>query len=182
LESALNKLEPGTISDPIQSGSRIYIMGLRSRRLAQVGDPLDTRLAFLDVIFPAEKSAPLAILSTAHLKADQAAKDISSCTDAPRIAAENGGVISGDMVQARAGDLRDASMRKTLMEIDVGHAAQPLQLPNGFHVLVLCGRQSPQGGIPTREEVEARLIDQQLELKARRYLRDLQRDAAIDIK
>jgi peptidyl-prolyl cis-trans isomerase SurA len=45
--------------------------------------------------------------------------------------------------------------------------------------MVLCDRENTGSDIPTLEQLEDRLYDQELALIARRYLRDIRREAAI---
>jgi peptidyl-prolyl cis-trans isomerase SurA len=50
-------------------------------------------------------------------------------------------------------------------------------------MLALCQRDRIGGAdLPSREQVESRLLDQQLSLASRRWLRDLRRDATIETR
>ena len=50
-----------------------------------------------------------------------------------------------------------------------------------MRVLVLCGRDDPQGaGAPSFEQIQAQMEDDRVNKRARIYLRDLRRDAVID--
>lgn len=52
----------------------------------------------------------------------------------------------------------------------------------GLQLFILCDRQLTGPGVPSREQIEQQLISQQLSLLARRWLRDLRRDATVDIR
>jgi peptidyl-prolyl cis-trans isomerase SurA len=52
----------------------------------------------------------------------------------------------------------------------------------GVNVLVVCQRTDPSGAQPSRDDIRKRLFDQRLDLVARGYLRDLRRQAFIDIR
>jgi peptidyl-prolyl cis-trans isomerase SurA len=182
IASVLDKMEIGSISDPVQVAAGFYILGLRNKRVVMGADPNDTRLEFRHVVFPAAKNAPLATISTARLRAEKFSGDVSGCDSVLQAAATNGGQVVGDIVKIRAGDMPPA-VRMAVMSAEIGKSSKPVQLDNGFHVFAICTKQaSTQGGMPSREEVEMRLRDAQLQLKARRYLRDLRRDATIDLK
>jgi peptidyl-prolyl cis-trans isomerase SurA len=48
---------------------------------------------------------------------------------------------------------------------------------------VLCGRDEPtDAGAPSYDQVYAQLNEERVNLRARRYLRDLRRDAVIDFR
>ena len=88
--------------------------------------------------------------------------------------------------------------RKILEKTPNGRATPPLRSASGVQMFVVCaggmipGRQQMQqeagGGeakpfqMPTREDIQSRLYNQELSMMARRYLRDLRRDANIDIR
>jgi peptidyl-prolyl cis-trans isomerase SurA len=92
-----------------------------------------------------------------------------------------------------------ADFRKILEKTPNGRATPPLRSASGVQMFVICSggmvpgrdavvQQQPQGEtihafqMPTREEVQNRLYNQELSMMARRYLRDLRRDASIDIR
>ncbi|MEL4411517.1 hypothetical protein, partial [Shewanella algae] len=79
LADALNKMEVGAISEPIQVAAGFYILGLRNKRTIMGADPNDTKLEFRHVVFPAAKNAPLAAISTARLRAEKFSTDVPSC-------------------------------------------------------------------------------------------------------
>jgi peptidyl-prolyl cis-trans isomerase SurA len=87
--------------------------------------------------------------------------------------------------------------RKILEKTPNGRATPPLRSANGVQMFVVCaggmspGRQAMQQEaqgetkpfqMPTREEIQNRLYNQELSMMSRRYLRDLRRDASIDIR
>jgi peptidyl-prolyl cis-trans isomerase SurA len=49
-------------------------------------------------------------------------------------------------------------------------------------VLVICGRDESEADEPTFDQVYNRLNEERLNLRARRYLRDLRRDAVIEFR
>ena len=86
--------------------------------------------------------------------------------------------------------------RKILEETPNGRSTPPLRGATGVEMFVICsGGMVPAaqvGGGPapaakaatevTKEEVESRLYNQELSMLARRYLRDLRRDATIEMR
>jgi peptidyl-prolyl cis-trans isomerase SurA len=64
----------------------------------------------------------------------------------------------------------------------VGQASEPVQTGSDMRVLVVCGKKVAEVKEPTPAEIEDFLSNQRLAMMARRYLRDLRRDAIIDYK
>jgi peptidyl-prolyl cis-trans isomerase SurA len=64
----------------------------------------------------------------------------------------------------------------------VGQVSEPIRTSAGLHLVAVCGKR---GGGPrelTAEQVENRLYGQQLDLIARRYMRDLRNSATIETR
>jgi peptidyl-prolyl cis-trans isomerase SurA len=87
--------------------------------------------------------------------------------------------------------------RKILQQTPNGRATPPLRSASGVQMFVVCAggmvparqqmAQQPAAEtkpfqMPTRDEIQNRLYNQELSMMARRYLRDLRRDASIDIR
>lgn len=75
-------------------------------------------------------------------------------------------------------DIR-AEQREQLKDLGVGQLTKPENLPSGFQMLAVCGKTELQSDIAARSIVEDELREQQGEILARRYLRDLRRNAVI---
>ena len=104
---------------------------------------------------------------------------IKSCADVDAKSAGVDGVLAGDLGEAELKDLAPA-FRDAIQGLTPGQVSDPIRTDAGLHLIALCGRR--QGGIelPSRDEIESRLEDQQLSLVSRRYLRDLKNSATIE--
>jgi len=66
--------------------------------------------------------------------------------------------------------------------VEAGQTSDPIEGP-GFAVSFFVCELSVTGtNVPTRDQIENRLIDQQLAKASKRHLRDLRRGAAISIR
>jgi peptidyl-prolyl cis-trans isomerase SurA len=90
-------------------------------------------------------------------------------------------VVSSDQTKVR--DLPPA-LQEMLLRLDIGQATTPFgSFEEGVRVLVLCGRDDPQASQgPSFEQVYAQLEEERVNRRARRYLRDLRRDAVVDYR
>jgi len=73
-------------------------------------------------------------------------------------------------------------MRQQILQLKVAEATKPISNPNGLAVIMLCGRKDPEGGLPSRDQVENNLARERLDALARRYMRNLRRAAYIDVR
>jgi peptidyl-prolyl cis-trans isomerase SurA len=64
-----------------------------------------------------------------------------------------------------------------------GEAAAPFQDDAGIEIIVRCDKRAPPPrtafAMPTREEIEGQLFSEQISAMARRYMRDLRRQANV---
>jgi peptidyl-prolyl cis-trans isomerase SurA len=109
------------------------------------------------------------------------AQNIGGCGGAERMAGElNAEVVQSDDVKMR--DLPPA-LQEMMLQMQVGQATRPFgSIEEGVRVLVLCGRDVADPSAPSFDQVYAQLNEERINLRSRRYLRDLRRDAIIDFR
>jgi peptidyl-prolyl cis-trans isomerase SurA len=111
----------------------------------------------------------------------QASRSIGGCGGAEKLAAE----FKAEVVEADDVKLRELPpvLQQMLMGMQIGQATQPIgSLDDGVRVLVLCGRDVADPTMPTYDQLYAQMNEERVNLRARRYLRDLRRDAVIDFR
>jgi peptidyl-prolyl cis-trans isomerase SurA len=110
-----------------------------------------------------------------------AAKNVGGCGGAEKMAADfHGEVVSSDQVKMR--DLPPA-LQQMMLPMQVGQATQPFgSLDDGVRVLVICGRDQIDATAPTYDDIYSQLNEERVNMRARRYLADLRRDAVIEFR
>ena len=66
--------------------------------------------------------------------------------------------------------------------MEIGEASQPVRMPDGFLLLMVCERNEPKSQLPSREQIGDQLTRQRLDMMSRRYLRDVRSRAVVDIR
>jgi peptidyl-prolyl cis-trans isomerase SurA len=90
--------------------------------------------------------------------------------------------VGGDVGWVLPGQL-PAEVEEALSSMSEGEIAGPIRAAGGYYILQLRGQRSMAlDAEPDREEVRRVLVNQRLDLLARRYLRDLRRDAFVEIR
>jgi peptidyl-prolyl cis-trans isomerase SurA len=90
--------------------------------------------------------------------------------------------VGGDIGWVLPGQLAP-EVDEALQSMEEGEIAGPVRAIGGYYVLELRGQRSiAPDTVPQREEVRRVLQNQRLDLLARRYLRDLRRDAFVEIR
>ncbi|MEE8545581.1 MAG: peptidylprolyl isomerase [Alphaproteobacteria bacterium] len=181
VEAVLATLEVGEISSPIRAEGGYYLIKLRDRRKILVAEPFDAVVSLKQILFPL---SPGGSTDTVQAKRDLAktiAGSVKGCADFDAIASEIDTPGSGDLGTIRIGDL-PPEIRDAVAGLEIGLPSPPIERESGIHVFMVCDRSTPRTGMPTREEVRDGLLRQRLALMARRYLRDLRRDAVIELR
>jgi peptidyl-prolyl cis-trans isomerase SurA len=145
-------------------------------------DPQDAILAVkqITIPFPAGTTQASAETLVTRLRADLPA--MGGCGGAEALAGRFGGsVVAND--QVRLGNL-PPQLQQIMEPMQVGESTPPFGARDeGVRVLVLCGREDPQAaGAPSFDQLYAQMEENKVAMAARRYLRDLRRDAVIDYR
>lgn len=168
------QLQPGQISNPIPMPGGFQIIALVDRREGQVVEQLN----LVQITLPSSRAGaledPRGALGTA-------AAGLNSCENVGARFDGIEGVIITELGALSANALIP-QIRDALSGLEPVSATGVLDTAAGLQLFVLCDRQLTGPGVPSRDEIEQQLIGQQLSLLARRWLRDLRRDATVDIR
>ncbi|HWW59232.1 MAG TPA: peptidylprolyl isomerase [Sphingopyxis sp.] len=180
MADAATQMQPGQLVGPVEVPGGMSIMLMIDRRQVLTADPRDAILSLkqLSLEFPAGTTQARASELAGQFA--EATRTIAGCGAADEVAARLGAaVVSRDNIEMRA---LPAPLQSTLASLQVGQTTQPFGSPNeGVSVLVLCGRDMPAAAnAPNPEQIEQRLLEEKVNKRAQRYLRDLRRDAVIE--
>src|SRR4051794_6762245 len=181
LATALRGMSPGTVSTPIEVPGGVSIIAVQDTRKILTADPRDAVLNLKQVSISFPKGMARTAAEPVVSQFAAAARSIGGCGGAEKIAADfHGEVVTSDQVKMR--DLPPA-LQQMMMPMQVGQATQPFgSLEEGVRVLVICGRDEASSNEPSYDDVYNQINEERVNTRARRYLRDLRRDAVIDYR
>jgi len=181
LGSALRQMGPGMISNPIAIPGGVSILAVQDTRKILTADPRDAILSLKQISISFAKGTTREQAEPMVARFAEAAKTVGGCGGADKIATDfHGEIVQQDQVKMR--DLPPA-LQQLMLPMQVGQATQPFgSLDEGVRVLVICGRDEIDPTAPTYDEVFNQINEERLNLRARRYLRDLRRDAVIEFR
>jgi len=181
LAAVVRQMRPGMISQPVKVQGGYSIVAVQDTRKILTADPRSSLLSLkqISVSFPQGTTRQQAEPQIARFS--QGALNIGGCGGADKLAADlNGEVVESDQVKVR--DLPPA-LQEMMLQMQVGQATRPFgSIEDGVRVLVLCGRDEVDPSAPSFDQVYAQLNEERINLRSRRYLRDLRRDAVIDYR
>lgn len=171
LDAVLPSLEKGQISEPIAVPGGVYVIALLDERVNTSDTVYTLKQVNIQITDPSEMGA-----SMERLRALQ--PSVKSCKTLKSDIAGQENVASAEMGEVKASEV-SGEILSTIEATDVGALSEPFETPGGPVALLVCDRQVTGAGIPTRTEIEERLMDQQLAQASKRHLRDLRRKATI---
>jgi peptidyl-prolyl cis-trans isomerase SurA len=181
LATVLREMPAGSISNPIPVPGGFSIIAIQDTRKILTADPRDAILTLKQVSIAFPKGTDRAAAEPVVARFGEAAKSIGGCGGADKLAADfHAEIVSSDGVKMR--DLPPA-LQRLMLPMQVGQATQPFgSLDDGVRVLVICGRDEATSTAPSYDDVYAQLNEERVNSRARRYLRDLRRDAVIEFR
>ncbi|HUJ02960.1 MAG TPA: hypothetical protein VLW75_04925, partial [Rhizomicrobium sp.] len=94
------------------------------------------------------------------------------------------GSIYMDLGNMKVSEL-SPQIQAALAKTRPGDVAEPFQSPAGVEIIVRCDKAAPQitaFHMPSRDDIEEQLFEEQMSVLARRYLRDLRREADVETR
>ena len=178
---ALSTLDLLEISQPIRTAGGYYIVGYRDRRRILTADPLDELVNLMQIsnFFTTETTEESAI--EWYNNAVEELKSGTSCADMQNLAERLGDAEFRQLGEVSLKQL-NPELRDLLSNLEDDQTTEPLNTPEGFIIFAVCGRRIPTPQLPSVQEIQQQIENQRLVMMARRYLRDLRRDAIIDYK
>jgi peptidyl-prolyl cis-trans isomerase SurA len=183
IQAVLPGLDRGKVSDPIPVPGGVAIIAMIDKRQVLSANPADAILSLKQLTIPIPSDMTETVARELAQKIRKQTEAMGGCGRAEAVAKEIGAtVVSNDHL--RIGDL-PGPLQQIMETLPVGGATPPFgSARDGLRVLVLCGRDDASGtaALPSFEDVYGQLNDQRVNSAARRYLRDLRRDAVIDYR
>ena len=193
LNDALRKLEVGAMTDPIRSTGGYYILALRERQ-EPMGTKIDNApkgptgpagtLPLARLLFPVNPRAPKAELEGIMNVANQIVQRYQGCASLQEIHKQLTGTVYMDLGNVKLEEL-SPQIQKAMASTGPGEAAQPFMSEAGIELITRCDKRpeiKTAYVMPTRQQVEDQLFQNQISALARRYLRDLRRAANIQVR
>lgn len=182
LAEAARVLPVGQISNPIAVPGGYSLLLVQDTRRELMPDARDSVLSLkqMSIGFPQGTTPAQAAPIVARFV--QTAQTMGGCGRAEEAAAAiNAEVVSNDQMKVR--DF-PAQLQEMLLKLGIGQTTAPFgSMQERVSILVLCGRDDPQEvDQPSFDQIYAQLNEQRVNMRARRFLRDLRRDAIVDYR
>ena len=181
LSALVAQMPVGAVSDAIPNSGGYSIIALVDSRRILTSDARDAVLSLMQMSIALPPGSTPAQADARGQELGQATQRMGGCGGAQATAQRIGAdLISNDQVRVRE---LPPLLQQMLLNLGVGQATQPFGSPERISVLVLCGREDPpEVTTPSTDQIENLILEQRVQRRAQRYLRDLRRDAVIDYR
>lgn len=178
VERHLSNLQPGQVTEPFRTSGGWTIMALRDRRQTAAPTVDETPIDIAQLVIPVGGAAALPDDRLQEVRARAAA--ITTCDQMDTVSVEFNLPSSG-----RLGAVVPAKMPPAIRSVAISLPEKTLSpaisYDNTEIRLMVCERKAADG-LPSRRDIEDKLLNEKLQRSADRALRDLRRRAMIDIR
>jgi len=167
VDTVIKTLEIGSVSDPIKTPGGYYVVAVLDKQVSEA----DTNFRLRQINMSAADGGTedqFRGFKTRFTSCDTLADDIEEVPN----------LNTADMGEIKASEMTD-DIRSLISGLTEGQLSDPIVTEQGVVALMVCSAEVSGKGIPTRDQIEDRLIDQQMAQASKKHLRDLRRQAAI---
>lgn len=193
LDKYLQTMQTGQVSPPIRAAGGFYILALRARE-----EPEGTKLPVQDtkpeyppgvlpldrILLPTGPNPPKKLVKQAMRAANIIRSNIHDCKMLPELVKHMRGAVFMKLGTMHLNQLSQ-QMQNALAKTGPGETTEPFQSEAGIELIVRCDKAPPKittFKMPTKNAVEQKLFEEHMAVLARRYMRDLRRNADIETR
>ena len=192
LNDVLRSMEPGNVTAPIRGPGGYYILFLRGKQAPQ-GAKLpeqqanvnpDGTMPLARILLPIGEKPDKDLVGRAMQAAEVIRQHIDGCDGLDQLTKKINGSVYMNLGTMKVTDL-SPQIQEALAKTHPGDVAEPFQSPAGIEIIVRCDKALPQitaFHMPTKDDIEQQMFEEQMSVLARRYLRDLRREADVETR
>lgn len=172
-EAALNGLQPGQVSDPYKTAAGwtfVTLFAVRTGATPVDQMPISISRLLIPKTFASYRRSPL----TEAIKGARSCDDMAAIGDSFRLPGNAGSTL------ASIDDMPPA-VQAVVKTLPLNTPSPLINVDGNDAVVMVCDRPSPDG-LPSRTQIRTKLLDEKLQHEADRWLRDLRREAVVDVR
>ena len=182
LMKALGRLQVNSITPPIRANDGYHILLLLDKR--KIGDGMSSGPS-VDLLTIELNSLPSATFPERDAQLQRfktAMGSISGCDNLEQ-ASKNTPSTGYNQVDKVPLAQLPPEVVNLISKLDIGQLSDPLDMVNSRRFFAVCGRHEDQpNGLPSYDDIKRRMENEQLDNLSKRYLRDLRRNAYVDVR
>jgi peptidyl-prolyl cis-trans isomerase SurA len=178
MDDVVARMQPKEVSDPIRTSTGYHIITLRERRASGAPDPGMAVVTLQQIYLPTEGGRALAPQRVEELS--RTISGLKSCDAMKKLGEELATPGTGSIAPVYVGGL-PPKVRDAVTNLQPGQTSAPLDVGGARLFIQVCMRRDDTG-VPSPDQISANLENDKIQNAARQRLRDLRRQALIDIR
>lgn len=178
MDDIVARMQPKDVSEPIRTSTGYHIITLRERRASGAPDPGLAVVTLQQIYLPTEGGRALA-----PARVDELSRTISgltTCEQMKKLGEELDTPGTGSISPVYVGGL-PTKVREAISDLKPGQTSAPIDVGSAKLFIQVCMRRD-DSGVPSPDQISANLENDKIQNAARQRLRDLRRQALIDIR
>ncbi|OJW47945.1 MAG: hypothetical protein BGO67_08730 [Alphaproteobacteria bacterium 41-28] len=180
IKEALDHLQPGQLSIPIRTSQGYVIIAFIERKLPS--SDANVLLTIQHVILPFPNNATEEEAREIMKKGEEISHAAKNCPDLEKIAKEKFPSASFHLSHNEPLSTFAEPLQQVILSLPLNRTSDPLLTNDGSLLVMVCDKKTQKSEEFTREDIQALIASRKHSLLARRELRDLRRQAFIDIR
>ncbi len=176
ISAALEQMDTGRVSSPVRSTGGYYILLLRKKREIGGANVDRVKVKLKQILLPIDRDDDVGAILAQAVKLRER---LTSCAEVEKMVETLGSQDSGDLGEVLITDLPE-KIRAAVVDLQPDQVSEPVQTAVGIHLFAVCGRSGDRPQASKTAVVRSDLGNRRLSMLARRYLRDLRRDAVVE--
>jgi peptidyl-prolyl cis-trans isomerase SurA len=184
LDAAIARLSVNQVSEPVRTQAGWHVLKLLAQRsVGTAANPAAVRLNMAQVLLPFPANSSPDEIERQKGVAQSIMSKAKSCADLRRACDRTKGCTTDSSDGVSLGELaqRSPGIAEAARTAPIGQPLGPYQAGNAIQIVAVCSREG-DGGLPSRDAIQQNIYVGKLEAAAKRYMRDLRRNAIIDMR
>lgn len=174
----------GAVSNPVRVPGGFSIITLQGKREVgrDVATAVSLRQVFLPFSSPLNPQAPTDQQKQVLEKARGISASVHSCEQMEQAAKANNSPRPADPGDVKLETVNPPAFRQMLANLPPTRASEPIVTSDGIAVMIVCSREQKNMAQANKQEIQAQLLNERIELLSRQLLGNLRRHANIDLR
>ncbi|MEG3618942.1 peptidylprolyl isomerase [Magnetovibrio sp. PR-2] len=182
LQKIIPEIPPGRVSKPVRLPDGYYLIMVRKVRASPGLSTRDAMLKLSQYHVPVVKGTPPQQLQQIKAQLSATTRSMTTCQQMNDAGVRSGSLMSGSLGEMKFSTL-PANFKTALSNLKPGQKTQPIETGGGWAVMMVCERVDEGANMEkVRKDIRLRLKRERIEVTAQRTLRDLRRDAFVDVR
>ncbi len=178
IDKALESLQKGDVAGPLRTADGYHILGIRDKRVVALGDMKEMAVKLEQIFRPFTATTEKEVLLR---EAETIRRTVSDCASLKTTLASSFPLWRWQDLGEVKLDTAPPWLANKVAPLAEGQSSEAMATDRGALMVFVCGRTMPKENV-NRDAIRAAIGGEKMDLLARRQMRDLRKNAFIDVR